>query len=81
MSVPSGSVFFPTNMKPIIESYQRVHPELDAVEIASKFQSYGTLMPYISLRDFGGREFQPVIPGLVDLFNYTVEAIRGFESL
>ena len=81
MSVPSGSVFFPTDMKPIIESVSRVHPEFDAVEVAHKFQSYGTLMPYISFRDFGGREFQPVIPGLVDLFNYTVEAIRAFESL
>ena len=81
MGVPSGSVFFPTDMKPIIESYQRVHPEFDAVEVAHNFQSYGMLMPYISFRDFGGREFQPVIPGLVDLFNYTVEAIRAFESL
>jgi hypothetical protein len=80
LSVPSGSVFFPTDMKPIIENYQRVHPELDAVEVARQFQGYGTLMPYISFRDFGGRNFRPVIPGLVELFNYTLGAIKQFES-
>lgn len=81
MSGPSGSVFFPTDMKPIIESYQWAHPELDPVEVARKFQSYGTLMPYISFMDFGGRQLQPVIPSLVNLFNYTVEVIRRFEAL
>jgi hypothetical protein len=81
LSVPSGSVFFSNEMKPVIESYQRVHPELDAVEIARKFQSYGTLMPYLSFRDFGRRDFQPVIPGLVDLFNYTISVVKGFEAL
>jgi len=80
LSVPSGSVFFPTDMKPIIENYQRVHPEFDAVEVARQFQGYGTLMPYISFRDFGGRNFRPVIPGLVELFNYTLGAIKQFES-
>ena len=81
MSVPSGSVFFPTDMKPIIESYQRVHPEFDAVEVAHKFQSYGTLMPYISFRDFGRREFQPVIPGLVELYNYSLNVANEFKVL
>lgn len=81
LSVPSGSVFFRTEMKPVIESYQLTHPELDPAEIARKFQDYGTLMPYISFRDFGKRDFQPVIPGLVDLFNYTIGVVKGFEAL
>jgi len=38
-------------------------------------------MPYISFRDFGRRELQPVIPGLVNLFNYTVDAVNGFRAL
>ena len=38
-------------------------------------------MPYISFRDFGRRDFQPVIPRLVDLFNYTISAVKGFEAL
>ena len=81
LSFPTGSVFFPVEMKPVIESYQRAHPELDAIQVARHFKSYGTLMPYISFGDFGRRELQPVIPGLVDLFNYTVDAVNGFEAL
>jgi hypothetical protein len=74
-------VFFPIEMRPIIENYQRAHPELDAGQVARHFKSYGTLMPYISFRNFGRREIQPVIPGLVDLFNYTVDTVKRFEAI
>jgi hypothetical protein len=81
LSVTSGSVFFRTDMRPIIESYQRAHPELSALEVAHQFQRYGTMMPYVSFRNFGRGKFQPVIPGLVDLFNYTLDAVKGFKAL
>jgi len=68
-------------MKPIMEAYQRAHPELDTIQVAYQFQDYGTLTPYISFRDFGGRTFEPVIPGLVGLYNYTLDVIKEFKIL
>jgi len=81
LSIPTGTVFFPVDMEPIIEAYKRAHPELDPVEVAHQFQDYGTLRPYISFRDFGRREFQPVIPGLVELYNYSLNVANEFKVL
>lgn len=81
ISFPTGTVFFPNEMRPIVENYQRAHPELNPLQVARHFQDHGILMPYISFRDFGRREVQPVIPGLVDLFNYTVDAVKQFAAL
>lgn len=78
---PAGSVVFPVEMQTVIESYQGAHPELDAAQVTHHFKNYGVLMPCISFRDFGRRKIQPVIPGLVDLFNYTVDAVKRFEAL
>jgi hypothetical protein len=81
VSFATGTVLFPVAMKPILEAYEKAHPELNRVQVARHFQNHGTLMPYISFRDFGMRELQPVIPGLVNLFNYTVDAVNGFRAL
>ena len=77
----TGSVAFPTEMQGIIEGYKREHPELDSAEIARHFKGHGTPQPCISFRNFGRREIEPVIPGLMQLFNYTVDAVKRFESL
>jgi hypothetical protein len=63
ISRPTGTVVFPVEMKPVLERYQRAHPELDSAQVARHFQDYGVLQPYISFRDFGRRKLQPVIPG------------------
>jgi len=81
LTFSTGTVFFPTAMKPIMEAYQRAHPELDTIQVAYQFQDYGTLTPYISFRDLGGRTFEPVIPGLVGLYNYTLDVIKEFKIL
>jgi hypothetical protein len=80
-SSPTGTVNFPVEMEPILESYQRAHPELNSVQVAHHFQSDGTLTPYISFRNFGGRKIQPVIPGLAQLFNYTFKTVSDFAVL
>jgi hypothetical protein len=77
----AGSVVFMNDMKPILESYQRAHPELNRAEIARHFKGHGVLQPDIAFRNFGKREIEPVVPALMDLFNYTVNAMRGFADI
>jgi hypothetical protein len=77
----AGSIMFPIAMTTTIESYQKAHPEMDPANVASHFQSNGVLQPCIAFRNFGQRKIEPTIPGLTGLFNYTVSAIKGFESV
>jgi hypothetical protein len=81
LGFPSGTALFPVEMKPILEAYQRAHPELNSIQVARHFKSYGTLMPQVSFRDFGRRKVEPLIPALVSLYNYTVDVIKAFEVL
>jgi hypothetical protein len=81
LCIATGSFVFPAKIAPVIESYQRANPELDSAKVARHFKRHGTPEPCISFSDFGRREIQPVIPGLTELFNYTVNAIKGFEAL
>jgi hypothetical protein len=77
----TASRFIPAQIQSILESYEREHPELNSAQVAHHFKNYGPMMPYISFRDFGRRKLQPVIPGLTDLFNYTVKVVESFEVL
>lgn len=79
--IPTGARFFPPEMQTVVEGYQRQHPELDAAQIAHHFKGHGPLLPYISFKDFGRREIQPVIPGLTNLFNYTYTTVNEFAAL
>jgi hypothetical protein len=77
----TGSMVFPPHMQSVIESYERAHPEADSAKIARHFKQYGIVKPYISFRNFGRREIQPIIPGLVELFNYAFNTVKRFEAL
>lgn len=68
-------------MKPILESYQQAHPELNPAQVAAHFEGYGVLQPCIAFRNFGRRKIEPTIPGLMDLFNYTARIVDGFADL
>jgi hypothetical protein len=76
----AGAMDFPIEFRDVVESYQRAHPELTPAEAAYKFKSYGKLIPQIAFKDFGGREAQPVVPGLTDLFNYVVLLVKAFAE-
>ncbi|HEX4019533.1 MAG TPA: hypothetical protein VHX63_00170 [Acidobacteriaceae bacterium] len=77
----TGSTVVPRTMESTIKSYERAHPELDRAQVARHFKNYGVSKPCVSFKNFGRQEIQPVVQGLFNLFNYTVEAIRGFEAL
>ncbi|OJV40969.1 MAG: hypothetical protein BGO25_14405 [Acidobacteriales bacterium 59-55] len=77
----AGIRLLPNEMKPIIESYERAHPELDPAKIAFHFKGYGVLQPCIAFRDFGKRKIQPATPGLLELLQYTVDVVGGFAEL
>jgi hypothetical protein len=77
----TASRVFPIEMKSVIDSYQKEHPELDTAQIAHHFKGHGAARPSVSFRNFGRREVESVIPGLTELFNHTVEVIRQFEKL
>ena len=77
----AGSRVFPIVLKPILESYQRANPELNPAQVQAYFKGYGVLQPCIAFRNFGQRKIEPAIPGLMDLFNYTANAIEGFAGM
>jgi hypothetical protein len=77
----AGGMDFPLGMRNEVESYQRVHPELTSAEVVFQFKTYGKLVPQVVFKDFGRRRIQPVVPGLMELFNYVVgmgEVFHGY---
>lgn len=79
LSVPTGGRDFPPEMRLFIMTYQRIHPELTAADIAFQFKGHGKLRPQISFTDFGRREIEPVIQGLMELYNAVLVVIREFD--
>jgi hypothetical protein len=76
----AGGMDFPFAMREVVESYQRVHPELTSAEVAFQFKGHGKLVPQIAFKDFGRRTIQPVIPRLMELFNYVVGVVKAFDG-
>ena len=77
----AGTRVLPNSMKPLIEGYQRAHPELNSAQVQAYFKDYGPLQPCIAFRNFGQRKIHPAIPGLMDLFQYTFNAVDRFAVL
>jgi hypothetical protein len=75
------SIVFPRQMEGILAAYQQAHPELDPIQVAYHFKGDGTRQPCVSFRNFGRREIEPVIEGLMKLFNYTISAVEEFRAL
>jgi hypothetical protein len=51
----------------------------DAAALAHKLKGYGNLVPQIAFKEFGRREVQPVVPGLMQLNNYFVNVMNQFD--
>lgn len=79
LCVPMGTREIPRGADAAFEAYQSKHPELTPAEIAHKFKGHGQLVPNISFSNFGRREIQPVLEGLVELNNEVVLLMRRFE--
>lgn len=79
LCVPTGAREIPKGTDAVFESYQRLHPELAAAEIAHKFKGHGQLVPKVSFSNFGRREIQPAVEGLAELNNEVVLLLRRFE--
>jgi hypothetical protein len=77
----AGTRVLPNSLRPIIESYQRAHPELNSAQVQAHFKDYGVLQPDIAFRNFGQRKIESAIPGLMDLFRYTFNSVDGFAVL
>lgn len=75
----SGGRRLPPEMKSIVEAYEREHPEFNSAEVAHKFKGYGELRPQVSFTNFGRREFEPVVLGLLELYNEVVVILREFD--
>jgi len=76
-----GTVVYPIEMKETVQSYERANPELRAAEIARYFKGSTIAQPNVAFRNFGRLETKPVTIGLIELFNYTVNAIGKFEDI
>jgi hypothetical protein len=56
----------------------RMSPDQKAA-LAFELKGYGNLVPEISLRDFGRRKIEPVVPALIQLNNYFVQLMKQFD--
>lgn len=81
LCLSTGMRILPISMQPMMEAYQRAHPELNEAQLADHFSSYGQLQPCISFRDFGRQSVQPVTLGLMELLSYTTEVVEAFKNL
>jgi hypothetical protein len=70
----------PKHIDAVFESYKSAHPELTSADLAMKFKGHGKLVPNIAFSNFARREAEPVIEGLVELFNYVVKLMGTFEQ-
>lgn len=77
----NGSFEFPPDMEDKFATYQSLHPDISSAELAYHFKDYGKVVPQVSFGDFGRRETQPVIEGLIELHNHVVSAIKTFSSM
>jgi hypothetical protein len=48
--------------------------------VAYQFKGYVNLVPYISFTDFGRREIQPIVLGLMELHNHIVGVVKAFAK-
>jgi hypothetical protein len=78
---PTGAREFPPDLQSFVARYQREHPELRSVEVAINLKAYGKLVPQIAFKEFGRREVQPVVQGLMELNNFIVTVIAQFAQL
>lgn len=62
-----------------LASYQHSVSSDEIAKIAFELKGYGKLIPQVSFSEFGGREVQPVVPGLIELNNYVVNVLRQFD--
>jgi hypothetical protein len=47
--------------------------------LAMELKPYGKLVPDISFREFGRRTIQPVVPALLQLYNYIIQLMNRFD--
>jgi hypothetical protein len=74
----TGAVRLPVTMQVIAQSYQRDHPGFTPAQLANMLEPYGELVPQISFTNFGGRDIEPVVQGLTQLYNAVVRVVREF---
>jgi len=67
--------------KGVLNPYLARHPDISAADLAVKLKDYGKVVPQISFRNFGGREVQPVVPGLYELLSFVKEQVRIFRMI
>ncbi len=79
--VATTAIVLPSEMREILEIYQREHPELDPAQVANHFESDSAARFCISFRNFGQRGVKSVSEGLIELFNYTFTILDEFRNI
>jgi hypothetical protein len=75
----TGAFEFPSGVIERFASYQRGEPGSKPVDLKAEFEAHGKVVPQISFKNFGRRDIHPVVPALIELFNYTDE-VMGYSS-
>lgn len=59
---------------------QSAYPNGLPAEIAAELERHSDVVPQVAFRNFGRRAIQPVVPGLMELFNHTLRLMERFNS-
>jgi hypothetical protein len=79
--ISTGAFELPIDVYKRFASYQRGEPGSKPVDLKAEFEAHGKVVPQISFKNFGRRDIHPVVPALIDLFNYTDEVMGYFSKL
>lgn len=76
----AGAVQLPMEIMRRYANYASVDPVGGRAMLQAEFKRHGQAVPDIAFRDFGGGEVQPIVQGVMLLYNFTVEQMRAFNQ-
>jgi hypothetical protein len=80
LSTSTGSIEIPTGLFLRYTAHQREHGGLVSSDLEDELERHSKVVPQISFTKFGRREIKPIVPGLKQLHNVTVEIASRFEA-
>lgn len=79
--ISTGAIPIAADMIDRYVRYYRGEPGSVPVDVTAEFKSNPQVVPQISLKNFGGREIEPLIQGLAQLNNFVVNVCEKFGIL
>jgi len=76
-----GAFQVPMDVMRRYANYASIDPVGSRAMLKAEFERHGEVLPEIAFRDFFDGEIEPVVQGLMLLFNFTVIQMKAFDQL